>query len=71
MPIPDGISDEHAAAVLLKGLTAWYLLRRSYPVKADLQTTLESVDSIARSAELREALNNISLAMKEASVLMV
>ena len=34
VPIPDGISDEHAAAVLLKGLTAWYLLRRSYPVKA-------------------------------------
>lgn len=33
VPIPEGISDEHAAAVLLKGLTAWYLLRRSYPVK--------------------------------------
>ena len=32
-PIPDGISDEQAAAVFLKGLTAWYLLRRSYPVK--------------------------------------
>jgi NADPH2:quinone reductase len=34
VPIPEGIEDEHAAAVLLKGLTAWYLLRRSYPVKA-------------------------------------
>lgn len=33
VPIPEGISDEQAAAVLLKGLTAWYLLRRSYPVK--------------------------------------
>jgi NADPH2:quinone reductase len=33
VPIPDSISDEQAAAVLLKGLTAWYLLRRSYPVK--------------------------------------
>jgi NADPH:quinone reductase-like Zn-dependent oxidoreductase len=33
VPIPDGITDEQAAAVLLKGLTAWYLLRRSYPVK--------------------------------------
>ncbi len=32
-PIPDGISDEQAAAVFLKGLTAWYLLRRSYPVQ--------------------------------------
>lgn len=33
VPIPDGISDEQAAAVLLKGLTAWYLLRRSYKVQ--------------------------------------
>jgi NADPH2:quinone reductase len=32
--IPEDISDEQAAAVLLKGLTAWYLLRRSYPVKS-------------------------------------
>jgi NADPH2:quinone reductase len=31
--IPHGISDEVAAAVLLKGLTAWYLLRRSYRVQ--------------------------------------
>ncbi len=33
VPIPQGISDEQAAAVLLKGLTAWYLLRRSYKVQ--------------------------------------
>ncbi len=33
VPIPAKVSDEQAAAVLLKGLTAWYLLRRSYPVK--------------------------------------
>ena len=33
VPIPDGVSDEQAAAALLKGLTAWYLLRRSYPVQ--------------------------------------
>src|SRR5690606_2450523 len=33
VPIPDGVSDEQAAAVLLKGLTAWYLLRRSYAVQ--------------------------------------
>ena len=32
--IPDAVSDEEAAAVMLKGLTAWYLLRRSYPVNA-------------------------------------
>lgn len=31
--IPDFLSDEIAAAVLLKGLTAWYLLRRSYRVQ--------------------------------------
>lgn len=34
VPIPDGIGNEQAAAVLLKGLTAWYLLRRSYRVRA-------------------------------------
>ena len=33
VPIPDGVSDERAAAVFLKGLTAWYLLHRSYPVQ--------------------------------------
>ncbi len=31
-PIPTFMSDEQAAAVFLKGLTAWYLLRRSYRV---------------------------------------
>jgi NADPH2:quinone reductase len=33
--IPDNLSDEVAAAVFLKGLTAWYLLRRSYRVRQD------------------------------------
>ena len=32
--IPDGISDEVAAAVMLKGMTVEYLLTRCYPVKA-------------------------------------
>ena len=32
--LPAGISDEVAAAAMLKGLTAWYLLRRSYRVQA-------------------------------------
>ena len=32
--IPDGVSDDIAAAILLKGLTAHYLLRRTYKVKA-------------------------------------
>ena len=31
--LPRGISDEQAAAVLLKGLTAWFLLRRTFKVK--------------------------------------
>lgn len=31
--VPDGISDEQAAAMMLKGLTAEYLLRRTYKVK--------------------------------------
>ncbi|MCT7375411.1 quinone oxidoreductase family protein [Chelativorans salis] len=32
--VPDNIADEQAAAMMLKGMTAWYLLRRTYPVKA-------------------------------------
>jgi NADPH2:quinone reductase len=32
--IPPGVDDRTAAAAMLKGLTAWYLLRRSYPVRA-------------------------------------
>jgi NADPH2:quinone reductase len=32
--IPDGITDQQAAAMMLKGCTAQYLLRRIYPVKA-------------------------------------
>jgi NADPH:quinone reductase len=34
VPIPDGIADATAAAALLQGMTAHYLLRDSYPVKA-------------------------------------
>ena len=32
--LPDGVSDEVAAASMLKGMTAQYLLRRIHPVKA-------------------------------------
>jgi NADPH2:quinone reductase len=32
--LPDNISDETAAAMMLKGLTAHYLLFRTYPVQA-------------------------------------
>ncbi|HUR40262.1 MAG TPA: quinone oxidoreductase [Verrucomicrobiae bacterium] len=31
--LPRGVADEQAAAVMLKGLTAWYLLRKTFPVK--------------------------------------
>ncbi len=33
VPIPDGITDQQAAAMMLKGMTAWYLIRRTHPVK--------------------------------------
>ncbi len=33
VPIPDGIDDEQAAAVLFKGLTAQYLLRKTHRVQ--------------------------------------
>jgi len=32
--IPDGVSDEQAAAMMLQGMTAEYLLRRTFAVKA-------------------------------------
>ena len=32
VPLPDGIEDAQAAGMMLKGLTAWYLLRRTFPV---------------------------------------
>jgi NADPH2:quinone reductase len=31
--VPEGVSDEQAAAMMLKGMTAEYLLRRTFPVK--------------------------------------
>ena len=34
IPIPDGIDDREAAAMMLKGMTVQYLLRRTYEVKA-------------------------------------
>src|SRR5437016_11042106 len=33
VPVPAGITDQQAAAMMLKGLTAWYLVRRTHPVK--------------------------------------
>src|SRR5581483_9995486 len=31
--LPDGVSEESAAALMLKGMTAWYLLHLSFPVR--------------------------------------
>lgn len=39
VPLPDAVSDEIAASVMLKGLTAHYLIHSSYPVAAG-QTVL-------------------------------
>ncbi|MBI3372271.1 MAG: quinone oxidoreductase [Betaproteobacteria bacterium] len=32
--VPEGISDQQAASIMLKGMTAWYLIHRTYAVKA-------------------------------------
>ena len=34
VPIPDGVDFETAAAAMLKGMTSWYLCRRTYRVSA-------------------------------------
>jgi len=39
VPVPDGIDDTHAAAMMLQGMTAEYLIRRTFPVQAG-QTVL-------------------------------
>ena len=31
--LPDGVSEQQAEAIMLKGLTAWYLLRQTYRVR--------------------------------------
>src|SRR5258708_18321166 len=33
VPIPEGITDSQAAAMMLEDMTAWYLVRRTHPVK--------------------------------------
>lgn len=40
--IPAGVSDETAAAAMLKGMTAQYLLKRTFPVKAGQTVVLHS-----------------------------
>jgi NADPH2:quinone reductase len=33
VPLPEAISDEQAASMMVKGMTAEYLVRRTYPIK--------------------------------------
>lgn len=33
IPLPDSVTDAMAASVMLKGLTAWYLLHQTFPVR--------------------------------------
>jgi len=33
VPVPAGITEQQAAGMMLKGMTAWYLVRRTYQVK--------------------------------------
>src|SRR5438046_698976 len=33
VPLPAGITDQQGAAMMLKGMTAWYLIRRTHTVK--------------------------------------
>src|SRR5439155_12519889 len=33
VPVPAGIADQQAATMMLKGMTAWYLVRRTHSVK--------------------------------------
>jgi len=40
--LPDSISDQQAAAMMLKGLTAWFLLRRCYRVRKNDPIVLHS-----------------------------
>ncbi|TQV73516.1 quinone oxidoreductase [Exilibacterium tricleocarpae] len=42
IPLPDGIDDTTAAAVLLKGLTAAFLLRKTFPVQAGQQVLVHA-----------------------------
>ena len=51
VPIPDGVADETAAAVMLKGMTAQYLIRRTYPVQAG-ETVLFHADGRQNGNEL-------------------
>ena len=41
--IPDGVASEAAAAAMLKGMTSWYLCRRTHRVRADETVLIHAV----------------------------
>ena len=41
--LPDGISDQQAAAMMLQGMTAQYLLRRTYRVREEMHEKLKAI----------------------------
>ena len=51
--IPDGVSDQQAAAAFLKGLTAWCIVRRIFPVRPEhvilVHAAAGGVSSFSRS----------------------
>lgn len=48
VPLPDAVDDASAAAVMLKGMTAQFLLRRCFKVRQlDLFSSFESEESFA------------------------
>jgi len=72
VPVPDGVSDEQAAAVLLQGMTAHYLTRSTHPVGAGETVLVHAAAGgtgalIARMASLRGArvIGTVSTAEKE------
>jgi len=42
VPLPEGITDEVAAGAMLKGLTAWYLLRHTFRVEAGMTVLIHA-----------------------------
>ena len=68
--IPDGVDDDVAASAMLKGLTAWYLLYRSYPVQSGdpilLYAAAGGVGSIASQWAKRLGANVIGVVSTDA-----
>lgn len=42
VPLPDHVTDEVAAGAMLKGLTAWYLLHRTFPLQAGMTALIHA-----------------------------